>query len=152
MTPARALCLCLAVSSLIPGRVLAQDKPGSKDHPLVSRYEGSNIVKYERKAFEEYLIALGKQVWEADKKGSTQLGLTRKQLVSGTLTRITYLAPPGRSALEIYKNYEEALEQEPVVLLGHHRTGNSVIHAEDGDQHRLLLEGRVVEFVSDEAH
>src|SRR5215475_8933225 len=46
------------------GLVLAatRDVPGSKDHPLVKRYEGSVIIKYSHNAYDEYTISLGKAV------------------------------------------------------------------------------------------
>ena len=36
-----------------------QDVPGSKDHPIISRYPGSFIYHYEQKEFDEFEILLG---------------------------------------------------------------------------------------------
>ncbi len=79
----------------------AQDAEGSKDHPLISRYPGSVIDKYSQKAFDEYELPLSKVV---DGK------YEKSQHLEGKVTAIYYIAPEGRSALEIYRNYESALK------------------------------------------
>lgn len=79
-----------------------EDVEGSKDHPLISRYPGSIISGYDVKEFDEYVLPLGKL-----KEGK----LTKSQKLEGKVTRITYLAPKGRSPLEVYKNYESALKK-----------------------------------------
>ncbi len=38
--------------------VIAEDIPGSQDHPLLKRYNGSDIIKYDRKSFDTYTIPL----------------------------------------------------------------------------------------------
>jgi outer membrane protein OmpA-like peptidoglycan-associated protein len=102
---------------LVTAPARAQDATGSKDHPLISRYEGSTIVKYERKAFKDYMLALGTQRSGTDAQGRSTIDLAKSQRVAGQLTRITYLAPEGRSALEIFRNYEEALESAHFEIL-----------------------------------
>jgi len=82
--------------------VAAQDKDaeGSKDHPLISRYAGSVISEYNQKEFDEYDLPLSKV---ADGKyGKTQH-------LEGKVTAIYYVNPEGRSALEVFRNYELAL-------------------------------------------
>jgi len=32
---------------------MAEDREGSKDHPLITRYPGSSIADYEQKEFDE---------------------------------------------------------------------------------------------------
>ena len=56
------------------GRLFSGERV-SKDHPLISRYEGSTIVKYERKAFQRYTLATGTQTWEGDPHGSVFAGV-----------------------------------------------------------------------------
>jgi OOP family OmpA-OmpF porin len=80
-----------------------EDVEGSKDHPLISRYPGSFICYYDVKEFDEYVLPLGK----LDEGGK----LTKSQGLEGKVTQITYLAPEGRSMLEIYRNYELALQK-----------------------------------------
>ena len=49
----------LSLLVLSDGPVLA-DIEGSADHPGVKRYEGSEIIKYDVRAYDELTIALGK--------------------------------------------------------------------------------------------
>jgi len=78
----------------------AQDAEGSKDHPLISRYPGSTINEYRQKAFDEYELPLS----------SVANGKYAKtQHLEGKVTAVYYTTPEGRSALEVYRNYESAL-------------------------------------------
>ena len=94
----------VGISLLATGPVWAQDQDveGSQDHPLISRYEGSVILNYEAKEFDEYTLPLGPY---ADNV------LAEHQTLEGKVTRMMYLAPKGRSTLEVYRNYEMALKQ-----------------------------------------
>jgi OOP family OmpA-OmpF porin len=85
-----------------------KDAPGSRDHPLISRYTGSYIIGYEHKAYDQHTLALGKPQRTADMSGWE---LASSQVVEGALTRILYVAPPERSSLEVLRNYEEALTE-----------------------------------------
>lgn len=82
--------------------VQAADVAGSKDHPVVSRYAGSEILKYEEKDFDSFTLPTG-QV--RDRRS----GATASQPLEGRVTRIHYRAPEGRSALEVFRNYEQSL-------------------------------------------
>jgi outer membrane protein OmpA-like peptidoglycan-associated protein len=99
----------MAAASLASTTCLAQtsDAPGSKDHPMVSRYEGSFIDGYEIKDFDEYRLALGPAVWNED--GSTKIP-KEQAMLQGLISRILYRGPKGRSTLEILTNYQAALE------------------------------------------
>ena len=77
------------------------DVPGSKDHPLVTRYPGSTIYSYASRDFDEYNLPIGKVLKDEPKS----------QRVEGKLTRIVYQYPEGRSTLEVYRNYESALKR-----------------------------------------
>ncbi len=94
-------CLLLGVpSSFAAGQ--NQDAGGSKDHPLISRYPGSVIGAYFQKEFDEFTLPLGKL---ADEK------FTKSQHLEGKVTRIVYAAPEGRSVLEVFRNYQGALNK-----------------------------------------
>lgn len=84
----------------------AEDIAGSADHPLMPRYEGSEIVAYASHDFSDYrlLNAPAKNYGGLDKNNDATL------LLEGKLTRISYRAPAERSALEIFRNYENALD------------------------------------------
>ena len=79
-----------------------QDVEGSKDHPLISRYPGSVITHYLTKEFDEFTLPLGKVV---DQK------FTKSQHLEGKITRSVYVAPEGRSVLEVFRNYQGALKK-----------------------------------------
>ena len=96
---AASLGFCLLV--LVPCSH-GQDREGSKDHPLISRYPGSVINGYSQKEFDEYALPLSKV---AEGK------YAKTQHLEGKVTGIHYDSPSGRSALEIYRNYEAALQK-----------------------------------------
>jgi OOP family OmpA-OmpF porin len=77
------------------------DVAQSKDHPMVSRYAGSEILEYKAKEFDGYVLPLGRY---------ENRNLKEKVALEGRLTRIHYIAPAGRSALEVFRNYEQALK------------------------------------------
>lgn len=83
----------------------AQDIPESSDHPLISRYDGSEIVRYETEEFTDYHLLTGPAV----NYGGIEQNMDAAVTLEGKLTRITYRAPAGRSSLEVFRNYETAL-------------------------------------------
>lgn len=96
-------CLCLLLCpALLSSAALAQTFPadvaGDKDHPLLTRYTGSWLVASETRPFESVSFPGGPKE-------------TDRSTVEGKLTRLLYLAPAGRSVLEVQRNYEQALEK-----------------------------------------
>lgn len=91
------LALCAA------GAAGAADLKGSRDHPAVPRYEGAEIVEYTQKAYDEATLVV-RRVTLAREPGSLMSA-------EGQVTRIRYRAPPGRSGLEIFRNYQAALRE-----------------------------------------
>ncbi len=79
-----------------------QDVEGSKDHTLISRYPGSYITRYLTKEFDELTLPLGK---------TREQGFGKSQHLEGKITRIVYVAPPGRTVLEVFRNYQGALKK-----------------------------------------
>ncbi len=77
------------------------DAEGSKDHPLISRYPTSVINEYGQKDFDEYELPLSKV---ADGK------YAKTQHLEGKVTAIYYGLPEGKSALEVFRNYESGLK------------------------------------------
>jgi len=93
------LLSALAFAAPMPDR----DTPsGAKDHPLLSRFPGAKIVGYEAKAFDGVALAAGKR---ANGKFEKTVPL------EGKYTRIAYNFPKERSALEVMRNYQAALEK-----------------------------------------
>lgn len=84
--------------------VRAADVEGSSDHPLVGRYDGSEIVGYKTTEFDEANLV------EAPFSPTSTNGGTGFKTVEGHITLIYYTLPQGRSTLEVLRNYEEGLK------------------------------------------
>ncbi len=101
-----------------------QDVEGSKDHPLISRYPGSYIAKYLTKEFDEFALPLG----PVDVENT----ITKNQPLEGKITRIVYVAPSGRTVLEVFRNYQDALTKagfETLFTCGPQGCGSTVANA-----------------------
>lgn len=87
--------------------VLGVDAPTSADSALMGRYEGAFIVGQTNKAFDELTLpdgpAEGEDYSDAKKFTST---IT----VQGRVTRTLYVAPQGRSSLEVFGNHIDELK------------------------------------------
>lgn len=83
----------------------AADIKGSADHPLVPRYESSEIIVYTSEEFTDYALLVGKVAARGDKEKNPDAA----QPLEGRLTRIAYRTPEGRAVLEVFRNYEQAL-------------------------------------------
>jgi len=87
----------------------AADIEGSKDHPGFKRYEGSEIIKYDHRAYDSLIIALG--------KARNSKELVESMQLEGTITRLTYKIPMGRSPLEVIRNYENEFSENGFQIL-----------------------------------
>ena len=97
----------LAVPAFILSQSNLPDVKGGKDHPQISRYPGSRIMEYKEADFDEYALPTAVE----NRRPGKPITLR------GKVTRIFYHNPPGRSTLEIFSNYEQALKNagfEPV--------------------------------------
>jgi outer membrane protein OmpA-like peptidoglycan-associated protein len=99
--------LCLGSLMASPQKA---DIPGSKDHPLITRYPGLAITIYSVKDFDDFLFPLGKLDPSSSK-------FAKSQHVEGKVTRIYYEFPENRSTLEIFRNYEMALKNSGFSIL-----------------------------------
>ena len=86
--------------------VMGQDAKGSADTALVGRYEGSFILGETKKAFDEIALASGPA--QGSPYADHKYGAT--VTAHGQVTRQLYLAPAGRSTLELASNYFDALK------------------------------------------
>ena len=117
--PARLLLmvLVLLVSSAVfaDATIPSRDEPGSKDLPFLKRYEGSYIVNYEHKSFDEASFPLSpiKMVADKEKRDSRNNHVfepEKKVDVEGAYTRLLYVLPAERSPLEVLRNYQDEIE------------------------------------------
>ncbi|MFZ6871987.1 OmpA family protein [Undibacterium sp. Di27W] len=87
-------------------KVLNSDAPNAKDHPLTGRYQGSSILLQTQKAFDEINFPAGPAT-EPDYSSNKKF--SKVQHAEGTLTRTVYVAPKGRSSLEVFRNFTDSL-------------------------------------------
>jgi OmpA-OmpF porin, OOP family len=96
----------LAVFSILaaglPDLVAAAGR--DEDHPLIKRYPGSTLIGRDDPGFSEYKLVTG-----INANGKTDDEVLPSSKVGGTLTRLYYQNPQGRSSEEIFTNYKEAL-------------------------------------------
>lgn len=83
----------------IPNR----DVAGSQDHPIVSRFTGSYIAGYQLLDYAEAIFPMGQA------KGSAPDHFLKTAHLEGKVTRIFYIAPEGKTGLEVYRNFQAAL-------------------------------------------
>jgi len=89
---------CIVTANRVIGQ---KDVLGSKDHPVVSRFNDSYIRFYSFNKFDIYNLRGGpiqksQEKWKQDK-------------LEGAVTRIVYQSPKTVAAFEMYKSYEIAL-------------------------------------------
>ncbi len=142
--------------------MLQKDAKGAADSPITGRYEGSFILGQTKKAFDEITLPNGPAVgqeFEQSKKFSSTM------TVQGRVTRTLYGAPEGRSSLEVFGNYVDALKAKgfaPVfecakdacgpsfkVLKYVYNNKNSVVISEGAEQLRAMLSGAMFDSVID---
>jgi len=97
--------LIAAVVMLTAPAHAQEDIDGASDHPLVGRYEGSVITYHQVKSYEETYMPRA-PITRQDRDNAQAKSVS----VSGKLTAIRYEGPAGRSALEVVRNYQQALE------------------------------------------
>lgn len=102
----RVLAVLLVLSGAVAHAddVPAQDVPGSHDHAIVSRFRGSVIIGYQQHDYATAAFPLGR--YAADKPGH----FAAVENSEGKLTRIAYVAPAGKTAIEVYRNFEQSLK------------------------------------------
>lgn len=110
-----AVALALAAMTTAAGaqaKAPVADKPGTKDSPILQRYEGSFIVASEHGAFAEFVLPTGPLQAVADKRDAKNNRLHEpktKKALEGAYTRLVYVLPAGRSPLEALRNYQDAI-------------------------------------------
>jgi OmpA-OmpF porin, OOP family len=95
------------------GAAAQTEVAGAKDFPLIKRYEGSRLIGYDSRSFDTVKLLLGKL--KLGDNGQPAVDAVRE--VEGRHTRLLYLAPPERSALEVFRNYEADLAAKGFAVL-----------------------------------
>ena len=111
----RLLAILLLGFALPRATIPTADKPGTRDNPLLKRYEGSFIVFSERKSFAELTLPLSRLEEVPDKKvGNNNRAHEpkNKKALEGVYTRLVYLIPADRSPLEVLRNYQDEIRSK----------------------------------------
>ena len=106
----RTVFLIVSGVCLLGGKGAAEaqtDMAGSKDHPLIGRFQGSWIGGYETMGFDEYPFTSGK----VEKPGDNT------QTLEGRVTKIAYHVPDRISVLQIFRNFQRKLQESGFELL-----------------------------------
>lgn len=100
---AAALLVTAAHAAAMAADAPVADVPGATDHPLIKRFNGA------------WLAGQHVSNWDAAVlPGSAELDKDKRQFkatlnLEGKVTRTLYIAPAGKAALEVWRNYEQAL-------------------------------------------
>ncbi len=97
--------------------VSAADLAGSKDPAGMKRYEGSEIIGYREPKFDEYVLPLSAPTELSPPK------YTKSLPVDGQVSRYTYIAPAGRTATELLRNYKLEFQRLGVDTLYEKKAG-----------------------------
>jgi outer membrane protein OmpA-like peptidoglycan-associated protein len=115
------LMLFIATSNGLADAIIpTADKAGSKDNPLLKRYEGSFIVAYEHKGFDKFTLPLSKLEpvqGKRDNHNNIYHEPTEKKTLEGTYTRLVYLIPENHSPLEVLRNYQDEIASQDGKIL-----------------------------------
>jgi len=97
------LALALGTATFAADKPVA-DVPGAMDHPLIKRFAGSWLAGQHVAEWDAATVPAAPEFQKADK-------YKFKELVEleGKVTRLVYIAPRGKSALEVWRNYQQAL-------------------------------------------
>lgn len=111
--PIAALAVMLAFTSPMTAQspdvqaLLTRDVRGAVDHPTTGRYEGSVLFAQTTKAFDEITLPAGAAQGRPSQRAEHKFATTVQ--AQGRVTRSVYIAPAGRSSLEVTTNFAEAL-------------------------------------------
>jgi OmpA-OmpF porin, OOP family len=119
----------VAIGISAPAAAQVKDAAGSRDNPIIKRYEGSVIIGYDFRKFNDYELLVG-PVEKGPPGRQNALKPSKSQHVEGQTTRILYTAPQGRSPLEVMRNYEQELQKAGFEIL--YKCARETCGANDG--------------------
>lgn len=91
---------------LVIGYAASANAAAPTDHPVVSRYAGSQLTRRDDDGFRSYRL-----VTRVNAQGKTDADALTTLTVEGNVARLAYENPPGRSGTEVFANYRQALEK-----------------------------------------
>ena len=129
---------------IVLGTAQARDVAGGRDHPLVGRYEGSEIRFFKTSEFDAQRVL--DRPMNLKEQGA-DLSDANSRALEGKVMRIRYAAPKDRSALEVFRNYETSLKDKGFETV--FTCANEQCLAGDKSYHRLgaTLDDSVVNYL-----
>lgn len=117
MSKLHGFCVAFCLFALATGSAMAapdpayvkeaeSDAPKAADSPLTGRYDGSHILSQTVKAFDELTLPSGAAEGASY---DSKKHFSKTETVQGKVTRTIYVAPPGRSSLEVFSNFKNTL-------------------------------------------
>jgi outer membrane protein OmpA-like peptidoglycan-associated protein len=100
-----------ALFFIITTAAWATDLADTKDHPLLKRFSGSEIVGYDVKRFDEYSLQTSTYKRYNQDTGRREFAKPPRQL-EGSVTRIWYEAANQTSSAELAGNYRNELKSQ----------------------------------------
>lgn len=100
---ALAVAAIFASSPTRAGDIPSHDVPGAHDSPIVSRFAGSVLAGYQHEQYDQAMLPLGPSSWKYPEH------FKKVETVKGKITRLFYVAPKGKSGLEVFENFRAAL-------------------------------------------
>lgn len=100
---ARRTIFVIALAVCSTGATKASDIPGAHDHPLITRFAGSSIIGYQQVSYDKAVLPLGPI------KPGTSRQFAASDMAEGRITRIAYESPAGKSVIEVYRNFAQAM-------------------------------------------
>ena len=106
LAPLTLLLGCLTTLSALAA-TKATELPGAKDHPLISRYAGSVLQNAAEEGFASVRVPASAGRFGAGSK----LVFDKSTTIEGRVSSYFYVQPKNRTALEVFRNYQAALQQ-----------------------------------------
>jgi OOP family OmpA-OmpF porin len=107
------IVVCLLTLQPAHAELTASEIPNGHDNPLISRYAGSILQNVADDSFVSIRVPAGAGRLESDGK----IAFQKSSTVEGHLQSYFYVGPQGRTALEIYRNYQGALQNAGATVL-----------------------------------
>lgn len=98
------LIAALAHTATLAADAPVTDVPGSADHPLIKRFNGSWLAGQRVSEWDAAVLPGSAETAKVDKRQ-----YAAPITLEGKVTQTVYIAPQGKSALEVWRNYEQAL-------------------------------------------
>jgi OOP family OmpA-OmpF porin len=97
----------LALQAALAAIHLPNDVPGGADPVGLKRFAGSILIGHKADSWEAGVFPVSPAIVRG---GDAGYAFKDTVTVEGVRTRAVYLAPAGKSPLEVYRNYEQALQ------------------------------------------